>query len=237
MTALRPLTLSLLVLAAAAAAQELDVSRTVVDFGRQTYVSRPRTFVVTNIGTTAWRVPPIVPEGRDAALFSVASRDCPPGSFVPPRGRCVFDSVFVPHGLGDMTATARFAPGYAITLHATGAPRPADGVGPMLLIFTRGVDLAFPLSETVEVSNAGDEPLHVTALGIEGREPAEFEIASACTLPATLQPGEGCWITVSMTGLGTAPWSAELIVDSAETGPYRLGVTGYQPPLIEPLVP
>ena len=237
MIALRALPVSFLVLAAAAAASELDVSRAVLDFGQQAYVSRPRTFVVTNVGDTPWRVAPIVPEGRDAAVFSIASRDCPPGSVVPPGARCVFESVFLPHGTGDRSATVRVAPDHAITLRGTAATRRTDGIGPLLLIFTRGIDLAFPLSETIEVSNAGDEPLHITALRIDGREPAEFEIASACPLPATLQPAQGCWITVSMTGLGTAPWSAELVVESAELGRYRLGVTGYQPPLVDPLVP
>jgi len=224
-------------LAAGAAASELDVSRAVVEFGRQAYVTRPRTFVVTNMGETPWRVTALVPEGRDAALFSVASRDCPPGSVVPPTGRCVFESVFLPQGTGDRTATVRIAPGHAIALRGTAAARRTGGIGPLLLIFTRGIDLAFPLSETIEVSNAGDEPLHLAALRIDGRQPAEFEIASACTLPAALQPAEGCSITISMTGLGSAPWSAELVVESAELGAYRLGVTGYQPPRVGPLIP
>jgi hypothetical protein len=230
--------LSMALSAAASAAALLDVSRSVVDFGGHATVARPQTFVVTNVGDAPWDVPGMQLDGVDAALFSVASMQCPARTRVPPRGRCVFEIGFVPHGTGMKHATMRIAgTGDSIALRGAAVPARARPLGPIALIFSRGIDLAFPLSETIEVSNAGDEPLRIVGMRIEGRQPAEFEIASACELPAVLQLAEHCWITVSMTGLGAEPWSAELVVETAELGAYRLGVTGYRPPAREPLVP
>jgi hypothetical protein len=224
--------------AAAPAAVLLDVSRTAVDFGRHASVARPQTLVVTNVGDAPWDVPGMLLDGADAALFSVASAQCPARTRVPPRGRCIFEIGFVPHGTGIRQATLRIGgTAGSIALRGVAVPARKQPLGPIPLIFSRGIDLAFPLSETIEVSNAGDEPLRIVGIRIDGRQPAEFEIASACALPAVLQLAEHCWITVSMTGMGTGPWSAELVVETAEVGDYRLGVTGFEPPMPEPLVP
>lgn len=226
-----------LLTAAASAAPVLHVSRDSVDFGAHAHIARPQTFVVTNLGTEPWRVPALAVEGPDALAFSIASRACPAETLVPPHGRCIFEVGFVPIGHGGQRAGVRIAPDRAVALRGIAVARRADGLGPIAMIFSRGVDLAYPLSETIEISNAGDEPLRITGLLIDGAQPAEFEIASACALPASLDIGEACWITISMTGAGTAPWSAELVVEAAGLGVYRVGVTGYEPPAPPPLVP
>jgi len=229
---------AMLLAAAAAAASVLHVSRTRIDFGAHAYIARPQTFVLTNVGDAPWRVADVVVDGPDAALFSIASAQCPAGSRIPPGGRCTFEVNFVPSGTGSKRARVHIVgAGLRVELRATAVERRKDALGPIALIFARGIDLAFPLSETIEVSNAGDAPLTLVGVQIESSAPGAFEIASACALPAVLEMGEHCWITVSMTGAGASPWSAELVVDTAELGSYRVGVTGYQPPIPDALPP
>ncbi|RRR72387.1 MAG: choice-of-anchor D domain-containing protein, partial [Candidatus Viridilinea halotolerans] len=139
------------------------------------------------------------------------------------------------------TLALRFTPTITDSYHATlslttNAPTspnlvPVSGVGtttptmslrltPAELHFDEPSDRAFPMSQTVTISNGGEVPIRLEAFNLTN---ADFSLASAACgpLPYLLAPAATCSISVSLAATTAGSYQSVLDVVSDEPGATR----------------
>jgi hypothetical protein len=107
--------------------------------------------------------------------------------------------------------------------------RPAMA-GPTLTLSTSGLhfgDVTMGTNsptQTIEVSNTGDEALTITSVSLGGANPLDFHIGSNCS---TLAPGESCQIDASFLPTCGGRLSATVAISSTAPGsPHVVALTG-----------
>jgi hypothetical protein len=163
-----------------------------------------------------------------AGQFPIDAGNCPvPGGELPPHQFCTIDVRFDPTARGAQTGTVTVVTS-AGSIHAEAG---GTGTAPEIAISPATLDLGHrPVGAgagaagSIEVANAGNAPLHLGAVSIEGN--SDFSIPggeNGCS-NATLQPGEECFVGVVFAPAAAGPRAAT--VRFAGDDPGSAGVVG-----------
>lgn len=185
----------------------------------------PQTFTLTNTGGTAVNVSSFVLAGGAAGF----STNIAPPFALAPAASTTFTAQFGPVGAGaaagsiTITSDATNTP-TVVTLSGTGVtPVLQLNVSPSSLNFG-GVIVGSNSSQTVTMTNAGNQNLTITAANVTG---AAYSINPALGLPLTLTPGQSQNFTVRFApaGTGAQPGSVSL-VSNASNSPTAVTLSG-----------
>lgn len=211
----------------------LTISPTSRDFGSFAVgaSSAPQSFTVQNTGTLPAFALAVSVTGPHFADFNVVlsgSSPCFSGISLNPGQPCTVTIVFGPSAVGNRNATLSIASPTAPTVTAA-----VSGVGlsatqilitPASLQFG-GVVVGSAATQSVTLSNFGQQPANLAAPVITGVNASDFGLAPpGCG--ATLAPGTSCTIIVSFAPLTVGNRTAMLIVDAGPAALFFLSLTG-----------
>jgi hypothetical protein len=192
-----------------------------IDFGDQDLGRRSAVQTVTlTSGSDSVRVASIGIEGAQATDFRITEEStCAEGRTVAAGSACTIGVRFRPRARAPRSAqlVVRLEGGEAplrVALHGTGVGAAA------VVVETTRLDLGRVLvgksrTRTVGLTNAGNAPLAITDLSIEGDGAASFRIArkpTTCSLQRAVPAGGSCTIAVAFSPAATGPAAATLSI-------------------------
>jgi centrosomal CEP192-like protein len=214
----------------------LELSTTTVDFGDQDLGKRSavQTIVLDNQSSDDVRISSIAIEGDDSRDFQITDETtCSPTRRLQSGSSCTVGVRFRPRVREERTATlvlripGREAP-LRVALHGA-------GVGEERVVLeTTQLDLGSVLigksrTRRVTLTNAGNAPLRIQELVIEGDGAADFRISKAteCSLEEPLAAGAACIVAVTFRPKQGGRSAATLaIVHDAEGSPSGVELRG-----------
>lgn len=114
------------------------------------------------------------------------------------------------------------------TVYGTGVAGVADAVRDTLIFPRTAVQSSY--DSTYTITNAGDYPLTITALSINGNDVTAFSIITPPTLSLTLQPGETLTVPIRYTPDSDRRHSAQLrVTHNGLASPTNFTLIGYGP--------
>jgi hypothetical protein len=168
----------------------------------------------------------ITGEREDA--FAIGQDNCK-GRTLGPNESCSVEVVFVPSSTGTLEAN------FAIRVASEDRPRltPLIGIGELSAPELSASTLSFGdevLGETatqrVYITNTGGSTLTIGSAGISGNT-TNFRVQGDSCSRASLEPGQGCQVTVGFTPQAEQSYSAALVIqDNAVDGPRSVALTG-----------
>jgi hypothetical protein len=229
--------IAFLVLRDSGSSGQVGISPTAVDFGDQDLGKRSvvQTVTLTNDTSDAVRVASIGVEGAQADDFRITDETtCAAGRTLPADGACTIGVRFRPRGRSPRSAQL------VVRLEGKQAPLRADlhgtGVGSAAVVVeTTRLDLGTVLigksrTRTVGLTNAGNAPLTIAEIAIQGDGAASFRIAkrsTTCSTENRLPAGGTCTIAVAFAPSTTGPAVAALaITHDAPGSPSRVELRG-----------
>ncbi len=190
--------------------------------------AQPQVVTLTNTGSTALTISAINVTGAESGDFSQMNT-C--GSSVAVGGSCTITVTFTPTTTGARSAAVTITDSspnspQSVPLSGTGSnPSPTVGLSPSGLSF--GVQSVGVSSSPliVTLTNTGNLPLTISALGVTGAESGDFSQMNTCG--SSLAAGANCTITVTFTPTMTgARGAAVTITDNAPNSPQSVPLSG-----------
>lgn len=215
----------------------VELSSAAVDFGDQDLgkKSAVQTVTLSNGGSDPLPIAAVGIEGENAKDFQVTDQStCAAGKPLGKDKSCTIGVRFKPTARDDRSAVlvVRFGGGTAplsVDLHGAGTGQAA------VVLETTRLDLGSvglgkgTRTRTMTVTNAGNAPLEIRALAIEGDEAGDFKIAkkTSCRAKKKLKAGATCAIAVSFKPKELGKRTASLvIVHDAEGSPAEVALVG-----------
>src|SRR5262245_38515084 len=224
----------------AAAAPEIDVTPTSHSFGSQLLTAGATadfTFTIDNLGTAMsddLDVSGITKVGAQCGDFNLTAPATP--FTIQQQSSATFDVNFDPSVQGARSCTIRIASNdsneanFDVAVSGTGTAR-VIALSPSPLNFGNVVRNTND-DATLTISNSGNLPLNVTALGISGVQANQFSLVSPPGTPFDVAAGGSQDLTVRCTPTSNGGKSATLTVTSNATsgsGTVTLDCTGVDP--------
>lgn len=207
------------------AAAELIVEPAKLDLGSQLVgnAGASRDLLVSNRGTAPLQIGRVDLGGAQASDFLRVADGCSSRPLSPGAG-CRIRITFVPRAAGDRRASLQIphdASDDAATVPLLGFASPRE---PLLQILPESLDFAprrlgvAGSSQRVEVVNAGNVPIRVRGLSIDGRPAGRvagaFELTMETCLAEELQPGGRCVLEVSFAPISEGAQRGVLALES-----------------------
>jgi uncharacterized delta-60 repeat protein len=207
---------------------ELTLSATSINFAAQAIgtTSAEVLLIATNTGSATLNISSVATTSQ----FGV-NQNCA-GNPVAPSASCTIRLTFAPTAAGAQSGTLQ------ILSNATGSPHtiPLTGTGvgtsqPTVTLSTTTIDFgdrpAFS-SVTQSVSLTASAPYALSDISIGGANAGEFQVGTTCpSLPASLAPGEICYIDVTFLPIHAGPSVATLLIaDNAIGSPRAIALSG-----------
>jgi hypothetical protein len=191
-------------------AQQVDVIPLQLVFGDQ------------HVGTNSAAQPVTVTNNRNQAItvnvgnantadYNVNASDCT-GQQLQAHTSCTILVAFSPNAVGTQNGTLTVE-GQDVQLTGRGTAAIAD-VSPASISFGNQPIFTQSASQTVTVTNTGNEVMHIGVPTLAGTNPAQFSISDTCQAAAPLPPNGQCTITVTFTPTVQGPLDAELQFNS-----------------------
>lgn len=197
--------------------------------------SGTQTVTLTNTGTAPLTISSVGLSGANAGDYGQANT-CPLSpSTVPAGGTCTINVTFTPTASGTRTANLSItdnAPGspQSVSLSGTAVPPPAPVVtlSPTGLTFSSQTVNTTSATQSVTLTNTGNDPLAISGLAVTGANSGDFTEADTCPTGATtLAVGASCTVTVSFMPAATGTRTASVTVtDNAADSPQGIALTG-----------
>jgi Beta-propeller repeat len=189
----------------------------------------PQLVAVFNAGEAALVISGIEITGPNARDFSVTGQQpCIGPGITPGPPQCSFEVGFSPSAAGPESAVVQVtdnAPGSPQLLQIVGAGQgPVAMVNPTVLNFGNQPENSVSNSQTIVVTNAGNENLTIS--NVTGLNTAQFRLEApvqgpgTCQSPSTVTPGGTCVITVAFAPSAAGVFSTQLNIfdNSGGTG-------------------
>ncbi|MEL6223252.1 MAG: choice-of-anchor D domain-containing protein, partial [Cyanobacteria bacterium J06627_8] len=187
-----------------------------------------RTITVTNESAIPFSMGEAFISGERRDAFSIGQDNCN-GQRLAPNESCSVEVVFTPTDTGELEAN------FGISVASEDQPRlePLIGIGELVAPTLSASTLSFGdevvgrlSTRTVSVTNNGGSPLTIDRATISGNS-SNFRIQGNSCSQATLQPGEGCQVTVGFSPQSERQYSGTLsIQDNAANSPRSVSLTG-----------
>jgi hypothetical protein len=214
------------------------------DFGGVTVgqSSNSKLVTLTNTGGQGLSLTSVSITGANPSDFA-ATPNCSFPTVLSPNATCTVSVVFSPTAAGPRQASlaaADNAPGspQSIPLNGSGAaPLPAITLAPGSLTFASTTQGSTSPAQSITVTSAGNATLHISSVLPSGANPADFQVASACS--GAYPVASSCNIAVTFSPLGAGQRTASLTInDDAPGSPQsvQLTGTGAAPPSGTPVV-
>jgi hypothetical protein len=203
--------------------------------------SSERAFVAYNNNTVPLTISSVSIVGAQANNF-VLRNAC--AATLPAGRSCAIFVTFKPLLAGPISATLSFVdngPGDASAQqslllfgHATAVPAPLAKLNTTSLSFASEPVGASSTARAVIITNAGNAPLNISSVSINGAQANEFELQDACV--SSLPAGRSCSLLVTFKPLIAGAASASLsIVDNDTGSPQLVPLTGSTTTMSEPV--
>ena len=214
------------------------------DFGGVTVgqSSNSKLVTLTNTGGQGLSLTSVSITGANPSDF-VATPNCSFPTVLLPNATCTVSVVFSPTAAGPRQASlaaADNAPGspQSIPLNGSGAaPLPAITLAPGSLTFASTTQGSNSPAQSITVTSAGNATLHISSVLPSGANPADFQVANACS--GAYPVASTCNVAVTFSPLGAGQRTANLTInDDAPGSPQsvQLTGTGASPPPGTPVV-
>jgi hypothetical protein len=192
----------------------LNISSTVVAFGNQLVgtTSAATNVTLSNASTAAVTLGAFTLGGANPGDFRFTTT-C--GTSLGAGGSCRITLRFAPSVTGARSASLAIPTSLApmsIALSGTGI-LPVLAVSPTALVFPVQTAGTVSAAQAVTVSNSGNGPMTITAIGLGGANPAQFRQTNNCG--ATLAAGATCTVNVQFAPNNAATRTATLNVNVA----------------------
>ena len=182
--------------------------------------------LMTNTGTAPLSISSIAVTGANASQF-VFANNC--GSSLPVGAGCYIHGHFQPSAAGSFSANV------VITDNASSSPQTIalSGTGNGPLVSLSGASVAFTStcvgassnSESVSITNAGNEPLSIANITVTGANASQFAFGNNCG--TTLAPGVNCLISGKLQPSNIGAFTAAVtITDNAGSSPQTIALSG-----------
>jgi len=205
-----------LLVRAAAAAPQLDVSRTAISFGRDAaFAEFVQPLFLTNVGDAPLTLSAFPITGRNAADYRVAG-PCTTGRVLVPGARCRLDvlgALTPPTSSATLTLESDSATGpVAIPLGGTPSTDITQGVfaTPPWIDFGYQAPGTTSAPQTLTLTDPEPIALIMDSVQVSGRNAADFSVTSDCLPGRRYVNGESCTTTIAFTPGGNGPRSAEI---------------------------
>jgi hypothetical protein len=192
--------------------------------------SHAQAVTLTNVGSADVHVSGVALTGTNTTSF-LTSRDTCSGATLPAAGTCGIRVRFRPDGVGPKSATLEFsddAPGSPrrVALSGTGTPGPWLTASAAALKFGHVQVGTTSATKSVTLTNTGSASMDITAISIEGANPANFvDLSHTCT--GSLGPDESCTAQLAFHPQSTGEKRATLtIAHTAPKSPYHVELRG-----------
>jgi hypothetical protein len=202
------------------------------DFGAVTVgqSGNSRLVTLTNTGGQALSLTSVSIIGVNPSDF-VATPNCSLPTALSPNATCTISLVFSPTSAGTRLASLAAtdnAPGspQSIPLSGTAASTlPAVTLVPGSLTFASTTQGSTSAAQNITVTSAGTATLHISSVLLGGSNPADFQVASACS--GSYPVAASCNIAVAFAPLGASQRTASLTIsDDAPNSPQSVQLTG-----------
>jgi hypothetical protein len=205
-----------------------------LDFGTQVVgdSTGPQEVKLRNTGSLALHISSIRISGTNPTDFNLASSNapCPTGAAsLAPGMDCAFVADFAPQSRGAKSASITIVDDAAdspetVALSGTGTA-PVVALSPASLTFNGQNVGTASASRTAMLSNTGDAPLDIGAIGIRGTNGGDFTETNNC--PPNVNPSNHCVLSVTFKPSGTgARTAAVTFTDNAAGTPQSLQLNG-----------
>jgi hypothetical protein len=169
-----------------------------------------RSAVIENAGTAPLAIADLALEGPDADAFAIDDSDACRAAPIPPGDDCAVPITVAPSARGALDARLRVdsdAPGdpARVTLSATGVQGVLDAPATASL---GDVRVGTTGSATLRLANAGDAPLRIATLDLDGA----MDLAADTCAARTLAPEAACQVTVRFAPAAPGEARARLTV-------------------------
>ena len=193
-------------IAARAATPTVSLSPTSLTFGTQlkNTTSPPQTVTLTNTGTASVTISNI----KGSSDFT-QTNTCPTN--LAAGASCIISVSFTPVANGAVTGTL------TVTDNATGSPQTVSlsGVGSIVSLTPASVNFGSQSvgttspAQVITLTNVGEAPVHISAVTIQGTNPADFAETNNCS---AVNAGATCTINVTFSPLATGTFSGTVNV-------------------------
>ena len=164
--------------------------------------------------------------------FTIKADNCS-GTSVAPGGSCAIDVAFAPSTHGPLVGSlsiADNAPDTPQTVSLNGfGQQPILSLNPSSVMFgSLGVG-GTTSPQTVQLTDNGDAPLHVSAVSISGANSGDFNVtAGSCgSLTVTIAPGDSCFVNVTFSPSASGSRNAALqVLSDNPAGPGSASLNG-----------
>ncbi len=211
-------TISLTGTGVAVPAPVLSVSASALAFGSINVGSSSgaQTFTISNAGTGTLTLTTLTGGGANPGDF-LRTGTCANGVNLAAAQSCAVAYTFAPAAAGARASSLSIvsnAGSATVTLDGTGVtpPPPGIGIAPTALDFASIlVGMSSP-AQRVTVSNSGAAAVTLTAIALQGTNPGDFVLASACVPGMALAAGATCTVDASFRPLVAGARDASLVV-------------------------
>lgn len=202
-----------------------------IDFGAIAVGQTSGTKIISlvNIGNQTMSVNAVSISGTNSGDFA-KSTTC--GAALPPNASCTFSVTFSPSVAGSeqsslqITDDAAGSPQAALLSGAGVSAVPEVIISPANLNFGTILDGASAQSQSVQLTNKGSAPLHVSAVALSGSNPGDFSESNNC-IANQLAPQTSCSIQVNFAPKTEGVRSASLLItDDAPNSPQSIMISG-----------
>ena len=185
-----------------------------------------KSFTLTNTGAGALSIASIELTGADADSFAF-SNNC--GKSLPVKASCTIHGHFAPAAAGALTADL------TITGNVIGSPQSValSGTGEVAIASLSATSLSFgkeavgkaSASQSVTLSNIGNEALAITSIAVTGADASSFDFVNNCG--TSLAPKASCTIHGHFAPTAAGAMNADLsIKDNADNSPQSIALSG-----------
>jgi 6-phosphogluconolactonase (cycloisomerase 2 family) len=202
------------------------------DFGTITVgqSSNSKLVTLTNTGAQALSLSSFSVKGVNPSDF-VATPNCSLPTVLSPNATCTISLVFSPTAAGTRQASLAAtdnAPGSPQSIPLTGigaSPLPAVTLPPGSLTFASTTQGSTSPAQNITVTSAGTATLRISSVLLGGSNPADFQVANACSGPYSVS--STCNIAVTFAPVGAGQRTATLTIsDDAPNSPQSVQLTG-----------
>src|SRR5579884_1486611 len=195
--------------------------------------SPPQTITLTNSGDSNLQITSTTITGANPTDFTIQNTTCP--QTLTPTATCTITITFTPTTSGTRTATLTLQDNASdtpqtVTLTGTGAGPDAASMTLSATSLPFGDQAVGVKSDALllTVSNEGDQPVTISAVGITGADASDFAESLLCPVsPDSLAVGATCSIYVSFTPDSTGDKSATLVIhDDDVSSPQTVALSG-----------
>lgn len=187
--------------------------------------SSPQTVTLTNPGSAALSVSSLAISGTDATDFA-QSNNC--GDSVAAGGKCTISVTFRPVAMGSRTASLVLnnagSSGGAVQINGVGMASAVSLSSTSLSFVGQAVGVLTP-SQTVTVTNSGNDVLNVSSIQLIGADAGDFTQNNNCG--SSVPAGASCTITASFKASAAGGRTATLSLnDNAPDAPQSVVLFG-----------